>query len=605
MSPDRQPRRGARALLCAAALAAALLPAARAMAHQAEPDIGEPPERPDARASWWGEAKVGLLIRWGLYAVPADATDLDGQRRDAEWYLANKQMQVADYEAFARQFDPAEFDADRWARSARDAGARYVVFTAKHHDGFCLFDSRLTDFDVVDATPFRRDPLKELAEACRRHGLRLGVYYSIMDWHHPDYLPRRPWEKQARPAAGADLDRYIEFMKGQLRELLTRYGPIAVLWFDGGWEHDAGQHHAREVVALARALQPGVLINNRINLPGDFDTPEQPPLAAPTGGRPWEACITLNDSRGYARDDHHWKGAVALIRTLCDVAGKGGNILLDVGPDERGAFPAEAIDRLEAIGRWMRINGRGIYGTTKGPYPRPPFDGRITAKGATLYLLVFRWPESGLALPGLKTAVRSARALDGGERLPVSVEESGRVRIGRPGRLDPAATVVELALAGPPEVEGVAFVGRAGPDGRLELAAADAQIEGQTARLESKGDDAPSIAFWTDPRDRVAWGLDVPEPRAYRVEVEYACPDDAAGSTFAVTTGEAKAGVEGRVAATGGWDRFRAATLPGTIRLDAGRHTLRVIPRSVPHGAVMGLRRVTLTPVPDPERPAR
>ncbi|MGC8835044.1 MAG: alpha-L-fucosidase, partial [Armatimonadota bacterium] len=192
-----------------------------------------------ARTKWWREAKFGMFIHWGIYAVPADCTDLRGNKGIAEWYMSNKQMQVKDYEKFAAQFNPVKFDARKWVKTAKDAGMKYIVITSKHHDGFCMFDSKLTDYCITKATPFKRDPMKELAAECRRQGIKLGFYYSIMDWHHPDYLPRRPWEQNVRPAAGADLNRYIEYMKGQLRELLTNYGPIAILWFDGGWEHNA------------------------------------------------------------------------------------------------------------------------------------------------------------------------------------------------------------------------------------------------------------------------------------------------------------------------------------------------------------------------------
>ena len=197
----------------------------------------ETPEQFQARTKWWREAKFGMFIHWGIYAVPADSTDLQGHKRIAEWYFSNKQVQVADYEKFASQFDPVQFDARQWVETAKNAGMKYVVITSKHHDGFSMFDTKMTDYNVVEATPWHHDPMKDLAAECGRQGLRLCFYHSVMDWHHPDYLPRRKWD--TRPVDGASLDRYIEYMKGELRDLLTKYGPIGILWWDGGWEHTA------------------------------------------------------------------------------------------------------------------------------------------------------------------------------------------------------------------------------------------------------------------------------------------------------------------------------------------------------------------------------
>ncbi len=187
------------------------------------------------RTAWFREAKFGMFIHWGVYAVPADSMTKDGKKGIGEWYFSNKQAQMADYEKFAAQFNPVKFDAAKWVKTAKDAGMKYIVITSKHHDGFCMFDTKLTDWCITKATPFKRDPLKELSEECKKQGLRLCFYHSIMDWHHPDYLPRRAWEKDTRPAGNADLNKYIEYMKGELRELLTNYGPIGILWFDGGW----------------------------------------------------------------------------------------------------------------------------------------------------------------------------------------------------------------------------------------------------------------------------------------------------------------------------------------------------------------------------------
>jgi alpha-L-fucosidase len=556
----------------------------------------------ERRSAWWQNAKFGMFIHWGVYSVPADATDLNGNHRIAEWYQSNKQMQVAEYEKFAARFNPAQFNAREWVRIAKDAGMKYITITSKHHDGFCMFGSKLTSYDIVDATPFKRDPVKELADECRRQGVRLCFYYSIMDWHHPDYLPRRPWERETRPAEGADFGRYLAYMKGQLQELLTNYGDIGVIWFDGGWEGDAAKHQSAEVVRMIRSLRPGILINDRINLPEDFSTPEQTiPAGALPGGRLWETCMTMNDTWGFARNDHNWKSTTDLGRKLIDIASKGGNFLLNVGPTDTGIIPPESVERLRAIGRWMKRNGLAIYGTEKSPYRRHPFDGRCTTKGSTLYVHAFSWPEEGLRLPGLKTAVREARLLDGNRRLTFRTESGSDgavvLVLERPARLDPLATVVALRLAGPAEVEAAQQAIRPDRAGVLALRAPEAEVQGQNAQLQGEGENA-NIGFWTNASDTVAWTVHTDRPGRYTVEISYACVPDSAGSEYEVAVGQGGAGrsVRGKVSSTGGWERFRTETL-GTVELPAGRHTLRVKPHSKPGLAVMNLRWVRLVPV--------
>lgn len=593
-----------RILLAAASLA--LLCAIPAVAQTHPPVTLQPPVKPGmkgdpatgetaaqfaARTAWWREAKFGMFIHWGVYAVPAEG----------EWHMNSAKMQVADYEKFAAQFNPVKFDAKKWVKTAKDAGMKYIVVTTKHHDGFSMWDSKLSDYNIVKATPFGRDPLKELAAECKKQGVKLGFYHSVMDWHEPNYLPRRAWEVKTRPAAGANLDAYITHMEGQLRELLTNYGPISVLWFDGGWEHNAKDERATEVVKLIRSLQPNILINNRINLPEDFDTPEQNiPASALPQGRLWETCMTLNDNWGFAKNDNHWKPTDDLIRKLCDIASKGGNFLLNVGPTADGEIPSPSVERLAQVGKWMKANGKSIYGTTQSPWRKLPFDGRCTVNSDKLYLQVFAWPDDGLTLTGLKTPIKQARVLDGGEKLTVKTESDGRISIAHPETLDPNATVVELQLAGPPIVDDAPFAVRPGKDGVFTLSASDAALEGGTAQIETKNG-IPSIGFWTDLKDTVAWPLDVPAmppPGGYSVTLEYACAPESAGSQFQIHADGTTDSVNGTVAPTGAWDTFGSKTLPGVIHLEAGRRTLRLRPTTMPHGAVMNLRRVVLTPAP-------
>jgi len=374
-----------------------------------------PPEKKaemdkDKRMAWWREARFGLFIHWGLYAIPAG--EWKGETNHAEWILTTAPIPVAEYEKFAPRFDPVKFNPSEWVKTAKDAGMKYIVITSKHHDGFCLFDSEKTDYDVMDATPFKRDIMKELAEECRKQGIKMCWYHSIMDWHHPDYLPRRKWE--IRSAEGADFDRYVEYMKGQVEELLTSYGEVAVMWFDGEWEHTWTQERGIDLYDFVRSIAPDVIINNRVGkgragmagtydpetASGDFGTPEQE-IPATGLGYDWETCMTMNDHWGYNKNDHNWKSTEDLIQKLVDIASKGGNFLLNVGPTAEGLFPQESIDRLKAIGDWMRVNGESIYGTTASQFEQLEW-GRSTTKDNLLYLHVFDWPEDGkLLVPGI------------------------------------------------------------------------------------------------------------------------------------------------------------------------------------------------------------
>ena len=423
----------------------------------------------DTRMKWWREARFGLFIHWGLYAIPAG--EWKGKTEYGEWIRHSAQIPLEEYDKFVGQFNPVKFDPRAWVRMAKDAGMKYIVITSKHHDGFCLFDSKETDFDVK-STPFKRDILKELSEACTGAGIKLCFYHSIMDWHHPDYLPRRPWEKDVRPAEGADFDRYVAHMKRQLKELVTNYGQIGVLWFDGEWESTWNEKYGLDLYQYVRSLQPSIIINNRVGagregmagitkegqFGGDFGTPEQEVPATGLPGVDWETCMTMNNNWGYNKNDQHWKSAEELIRTLSDVASKGGNFLLNVGPTAEGVFPDTSIGRLKKIGEWMKENGESIYGTTASPFRSLPW-GRCTKKeiegGTRLYLHVFNWPADGkLAVPGLLSEPKKAYALKDNDKNPLqwSRKEDAIVLTLENKFRDPINTVVVLETEGEAEV---------------------------------------------------------------------------------------------------------------------------------------------------------
>ncbi len=548
--------------------------AAAADQLKVNPSTGETQKQFAERTKWWREAKFGMFIHWGVYAIPADG----------EWHMNTHQMQVKDYEKFVPGFNPTKFDAKAWVKVAKDAGMKYITITSKHHDGFCMFDSKLSDYTITKATPFKRDPLKELAAECQKQGIKLCFYHSIMDWHHPDYLPRRSWETETRPAGNADLNKYIDYMKGQLTELLTGYGKVWGIWFDGGWEHNTTELRSLEVVQHIRKLAPWAMINDRINLPEDYSTPEQTiPAGAMGGGRLWETCMTLNNNWGYARNDYNWKSPTDVIHKLCDIAGKGGNFLLNVGPDETGVIPQPSVENLAEVGKWMKKYGASIYGTTQNMFGKLPFDGRCTMKGKKAYLMVFDWPSSGdLPLPEMTVGVLSAKALTTGETLTVA---NGVVS--KPTKLDKYATVVELQLTGTPKGPVPPKPLKPSGDGSFMLKASDAEVKGGTAHTESH-EGIDNIGYWTDPKDAVEWKLEVPAAGNYSIEIEFACPDDEAGSTMSFGPNATF-----KVPATGAWSAYQKLNA-GTLELAKGKQTVRLSVVSFAKGAALNLRNVVL-----------
>ncbi len=394
----------------------------------------ETPEQRAARMKWFTEARFGLFIHWGVYSVPAG--EWKGKTNYGEWFMEETHMPVSQYEKFAQQFNPVKFDARQWAALAKEAGVKYLVITSKHHDGFGMFPSQETDW-CIKSTPFQRDPLKELSEACREAGIKFCLYHSIMDWHHPDWGKRRAWNDKA--TGKPDMDRYTAYMKRQLKELVTNYGPLGILWFDGEWEAPWTHDRGVDLYAYCRSLQPDIIVNNRVGKAragmegmdkgkglGDYGTPEQNVPANGFGpGVYWESCMTMNGHWGYNKHDDHWKSATELIHILVDCSSKGGNYLLNVGPTSEGLIPGPSVERLKAIGQWMKVNGESIYGTTASSIGRPKW-GRSTTKGDTIYLHVFDWPKDGkLLVEKPAKPVKKAWLLADPEKTPLAMRVDG------------------------------------------------------------------------------------------------------------------------------------------------------------------------------------
>lgn len=391
----------------------------------------------EKRMQWFVQARFGMFIHWGLYAVPARG----------EWVRSNERMPEEKYMPFFREFDPSAADPKAWVQAAKEAGMGYVILTAKHHDGFCLFDSELTDFKSTN-TPMGRDIVREFLEAGREAGLKVGLYYSLIDWHHPDFphYGDRYHPMRSDPAASneeRDFERYLAYMHGQVKELCTRYGRLDVLWFDFSYDQLRGEAwRANELADMVRTLQPGILLNNRLEVSGegfgslaqgepapchgDFVSPER--MVPPEGlfdpqGRPlyWETCTTMNHSWGYCAGDLWYKPASLLLKKLVECVSKGGNFLLNVGPDGNGRIPRQAMDTLKYLGQWMQINGESIRGCGPSGMEKPEW-GRITRRENVLYLHIYENALGPLPLYGIPAEkIRTMRLLQDGREIPLSV----------------------------------------------------------------------------------------------------------------------------------------------------------------------------------------
>jgi alpha-L-fucosidase len=416
----------------------------------------ETPEQQEARLQWFREARFGLFIHWGVYAVPAGFWQ--GKPVGAEWIMFQGKIPVADYRAFARDFTAASYDPHAWAQLAADAGIRYVVITAKHHDGFALFDSAFSDWNAVKAAGARRDLIQPLAAAVRTKGLRFGVYYSqSQDWVNPGGGKGRgaAWD----PAQQGDFDHYLTAIAlPQVRELVEKLDPD-ILWWDT--EYQMTPERARPFFDLVTA-HPKLIHNSRLGggVLGDFRTSEQRIPASAMLGRALEVNMTINGSWGFRSDDVNWKSPQQLIRNLSDIASKDGNYLLNVGPTAEGIIPQPEIDRLLAIGRWLKVNGEAIYATRGGLYATQLSWGRTTQRahpngGVTIYLHVWQWPADGrVLLPGVKQVARAGRLLAGGAPVASSLTADGLV-VTLPGAApDPDVSVAALEFAAPLEITG-------------------------------------------------------------------------------------------------------------------------------------------------------
>jgi alpha-L-fucosidase len=551
------------------------------------------PDLSSSTPAWWLEARFGLFIHWGVYAVSAGVHRSRVVGGASEWLMHSAKIPIADYRAYAAGFTASSYDPNGWVRAAKEAGMGYVVVTAKHHDGFALFDTAVNDWHAS------RDLLKPLAEACRRHDLPLGFYYShAQDWINGGAVFGAKWD----PAQEGDFDLYLDRVAiPQITELLTRYGPgvPAVLWWDTPAEMSPAR--AARLNAEVQRLAPGILQNDRLGLApggGHFDTPEQR-IPANRPVRAWETCMTTNESWGFNLQDQAWKSPATLIRQLCEVVSQGGNYLLNVGPRADGVIPEPALDALREIGVWMRVNGVAIHGASAGPFPHRLLWGFASSREDRVYLLVEDWPADGRLSVPLLDLPCSARLL-AAPAIPLSCEtvSDGAFTMVLPAEApDRAVSVIELQYGSAPRLGDVPARPRPPvvpqpADGLIALRAGDAEIFGEHLALTTGPE--PQLGCWTGLDSHPLWRVRLHQAGTYRVELDYAVPAHREGTLAEVELGEQRLPLV--VAGTGGWGEYVRVRV-GVVSLAPHDELLvRVVPRAIPVGAVMNLRAVHLTP---------
>ncbi len=479
------------------------------------------------RVQWFQEAKFGMFIHWGLYAEAAGQWDGKNYYGSGEWLMRRAEINVSDYEKLAETFNPAKFNADEWVKVAKDAGVKYIVITAKHHDGFAMFKSEASEYNIADATPFKRDPLKELAEACQKVGIRLGFYYSqYQDWHEPGAAGYN-WEFTVKE------NQFEEYFgkkcKPQVKELLTNYGPLGLIWFDTPGKMTREQ--SSELVKLVREYQPDCLVSSRVgNNVGDYRDFGDGEIPSRKIDEAWEALFTHNDSWGYVDTDHNWKSTKEIVHMLSDVNAKGGNFLLNVGPSGDGSLPTGSIEVFRRVGQWISKNKEAVYATSYSPFPVLPW-GTCTAKPGELFLHVYKWPQNlVLQVPGIQADIRKISLLESGEILK-STRQGNDLLIDLPCQMPNLLnTVIKVEYEGQLYVDQMKHISAEFPN---YLLTTEAERTGKTSLklysfAEEFGDwkHAEVLEGWTDENDRAMWTFYVDKAGEYRISMDYSYPLD-------------------------------------------------------------------------------
>jgi alpha-L-fucosidase len=541
--------------------------------------LNETVEQRDARMKWWREARFGLFIHWGVYAVPAGIYDGERIAGIGEWILRNAKIPVAEYKSYAEDFNPIHYDPEAWVRMAKDAGMKYIVITSKHHDGFALFDSKVTDWDIVDASPYGKDLLRPLVKEAKKEGIKIGFYYSqAQDWTHPGgaksgYEEGEYWDE----AHAGSFDNYLkEIAYPQVEEILTNYD-IDILWWDTPyWMNKERAELLRPLISL----RPGLITNNRLGggYKGDSDTPEQHVPATGIEGRDWEVCMTMNHTWGYKSYDEDWKSTEDLLHKLIDIASKGGNFLLNVGPKPDGTIPQASIARLAEVGGWMDIYSESIYGTSASPFRRPWW-GRCTRKelenGDTrLYLQVFDWPEDKLLfVPVNNEAVQCYSLSDNRDTFEVEKAEDG-IMVHLIGEAtDEISSVVVLDIKGPPDVPNQNITQDESGALILNPEQSDLENRGYISSNHAKliRDKEMSYITWKETRTWMEWPIEIGVDTVFDIYVTIATTSS--DNKLIIEVGEEKK--EFQLPDTNGLDSFQEVRI-GTIDIPGGTSTLTV-----------------------------
>ncbi|MEN8203896.1 MAG: alpha-L-fucosidase [Bacteroidota bacterium] len=555
-----------------------------------EEGLSEASVVPEERIGWWLDAKFGMFIHWGPYAVLGGEWKGEGleEGQIAEWIMKWKQIPVEEYREVAAGFNPTGFNAKQWVELAKNTGMKYMVITSKHHDGFAMYDSRVSSYNIVDHAPFGRDVIRELSEACVEAGFRFGIYYSHReDWDHP-YAYGNTWDFDSSQTNLDTMDhpelfrRYLdEKAIPQLKELLTDYGPMSVVWFDRGMY---SQEQGREFADLVHLLQPNCLVNGRVGhyykeLLGDYQSLNDNGM--PPGGieEYWETPQTLNDTWGYDKSDENWKDPREIILRLVSIVSNGGNYLLNVGPTGEGHIPQPSVDILNQVGKWMNTFSESIYGTSASPFPYELPWGYCTMKEEKLYLHVFQWPGDGsIELWGLNNKVKKAYMMvKPGVELNVSNEGENALSITLPETAkDDINTVVVLEIWGPPDVDPIIIEQEPGEPVVLDYLTASTSGKA-IKRFNRKGEDERfHISKMQGPGDVIQWQVNIQKPGVYDVRIRYAAIPEWEGAAYIIDAGKSR--IKGSVRSSDGWYEYKTEDA-GQLKIKRkGVQTIRLYP---------------------------
>ncbi len=537
----------------------------------------ETPEQRAARLDWWHRARFGMFIHWGVYSGLGGTWQGKKIGGMGEWIMCTAHIPISSYTDYCKTFNPVKFNADTWVQIAHDAGMKYMVITAKHHDGFAMFDTKFSPNNIVTGTAYGKDPLKALAKSCADNDMALGFYYSqALDWTNGGALSCPPWDFAQTPTPKPE---YVErVVLPQLKELLTNYGAAPkILWWD--WSSRLDRSQGPKIFNEVRALKPEAILNDRLNgAPNDFDVQESTlPFHAVTDyntGKPtdWETCMTLNDTWGYRSDDANWKSTKTLIQMLCDINSKGGNFMLNIGPDGLGQFPPACVDRLRDIGVWMRVNGSAIYSSAAGPFTNVFNWGRVGRVGNTYNLFIFNWPADGRIEVPLSGAVANASILGYPGETVTTVSNGHGTSLTLP-KTAPDEPVATIALQFKEEPKVLPYLIEPASDGSFHLPASDCDMEGKERFILSK-EDPPCIDGWRKAAVAPIWTIDVPMPGKYMVSATYACDQGGAGSPFQIKVGP--------------------ESLSGTVQASKGRYVFQTFEVGTVNLTGNGSQKVTL-----------